>query len=108
MHLTVTVRPSYQRDLEETYPKLARHLSRLEPELVKQNPSIYELVGRLDQLLYRFEGTPIRDVFLRHRENLQNFYRKVEQNIADWKLAQADGFLYGIEDIFSEIESELD
>ncbi|MBU2621037.1 MAG: hypothetical protein KKD92_01785 [Proteobacteria bacterium] len=32
----------------------------------------------------------------------------IQENIADWNLAQADKLLYGIEDTFDEIESELD
>ena len=108
MQLTVTVRPYYQRDMEGTYPKLARHLGHLAADLVKEDPSLYELVGQLDQLLYRFEGTPLREVLLRHREGLLATYKSIQENIADWNLAQADRLLYGLEDAFDEIESELD
>jgi hypothetical protein len=108
MQLTVTVRPYYERDLEGTYPKLARHLERLDSSLENRNPSLYELAGQLDQLLFRLEGTQLREVLLRHREKLRNLYKVIQENIADWNLAQADKLLYGIEDTFTEIESELD
>jgi hypothetical protein len=108
MQLTVTVRPYYQKDLQGTYPKLARDLGYLDASLANRNPSLYELVGQLDQLLYRHDGTPLREVLLRHGEKLRNQYKNIQENIADWKLAQADKLLYGIEDIFDEIESELD
>jgi hypothetical protein len=108
MHLTVTVLPYYPRDLEETYPKLARHLKSLASDLVARNPSLYEIAGQLDKLLYTFDGTPLRDVFLRHRENLRTIYKSIEENIADWNLAEADRLLYKIEDAFDQIESELD
>jgi hypothetical protein len=65
-------------------------------------------VGKLDKLLYTFDGTPLRDVLLRHRENLRNLHKIIEKNIADWNLAQADQLLYKIEDAFDKIESELD
>lgn len=107
MQITVTVRPHYQIDLEETYPKLARHLSYLDKDLVKQNPSLYELVTKLDKLLYTFDGTKLREVLLQHREKLQNLHKNIEENIADRNLAEADLLLYHIEDIFDEIESEL-
>ena len=107
MQITVTVRPFYQIELEETYPKLARHLSYLDSGLVKRNPTLYELVTQLDKLLYAFDGTPLREVLLRHREKLLNLHKSIEENIADWHLAQADRLLYDIEDIFDEIESEL-
>jgi hypothetical protein len=107
MQLTVTVRPYYPKDLEGTYPKLERHLRRLDAELVKRDPSLYELVGQLDQLLFRSEGTQLREVLLRHREKLRNLHKSIQENTADWKLAQADRLLYSIEDIFDEIESEL-
>ena len=108
MHLTVTVVPYYPRDLEETYPNLARHLKTLAPDLVERNPSLYEIAGRLDKLLYTFDGTPLREVLLRHRDNLRNLHKSIEENIADWNLAQADRLLFKIEDAFDKIESELD
>jgi len=107
MHLTVTVLPYYQKDLEETYPKLARNLRSLDSDLVERNPSLYAIAGQLDKLLYAFDGTPVREVLLRHRENLQNLHKSIEENIADWNLAEADLLLYKIEDIFDKIEAGL-
>jgi hypothetical protein len=108
MHLTITVLPYYQKDLAETYPKLARHLISLASDLVERNPSLYAIAGQLDKLLYTFDGTPLREVLLRHRENLRNLHKSTEENIADWNLAEADRLLYKIEDAFDKIESELD
>ncbi|MGC1405046.1 MAG: hypothetical protein WA974_19220 [Thermodesulfobacteriota bacterium] len=107
MQLAVTVSPHYQNDLETTYPNLARRLKTLGPDLVERNPSLYAIAGQLDKLLYTFDGTPLRDVLLRHRENLKNLHKSIEENIADWNLAQADRFLYKLEDEFDKIESEL-
>jgi hypothetical protein len=86
---------------------LARRLKALDPDLVERNPSLYELAGQLDKLLYKFDGTPVRDVLLLHRENLRNLHKSIEENIADWNLAQADQLLYKLEDEFEKIESEL-
>jgi len=108
MQLTVTVRPYYQKNLQETYPKLARNLGYQDSTLPTRNPSLFELSGQLDQLLYRHDGTPIRDVLLRHSEKLRNLHKNIQDNIADWKLAQADKLLYSIEDTFDDIESELE
>ena len=108
MQLTVIVSPYYEKDLEGTYPKLARYLRHLDSSLASRNPSLYELAGQLDQLLYRFDGTPLREVLFRHGDNLRNLYKNIQENIADWNLAQADKLLYSIEDTFDEIESELD
>ncbi len=108
MHLSVTILPYYPKDLEETYPKLARRLKSLNPDLVEGNPSLYAIAGQLDKLLYTFDGTPLREVLLRHRENLRNIHKRTEENIADWNLAEADQLLYKIEDAFDKIESELD
>jgi hypothetical protein len=107
MQLTITVRPYYQKDLEGTYPNLARHLGFLDPETVQKDPSLYDLTGELDQLLYRFEGTPLRGVLLRHREKLQKLHKGIRESLADWNLAQADRLLYGLEDEFDEVEAEL-
>ncbi len=108
MQLTVTVRPYYQKDMQETYPKLARNLGYLDSSLPTRNPSLYELAGQLDQLLYRHDGTQLREALLRHAEKLRNYHKIIQENIADWKLAQADKLLYSIEDTFDDIESELD
>jgi hypothetical protein len=75
---------------------------------VEGNPSLYGIAGQLDKLLYTFDGTPFRDVLLRHKENLRNLHESIEENIADWNFAQADRLLYKIEDAFDKIESELD
>jgi hypothetical protein len=107
MQITVTVNPYYQEEFEQAFPKLARHLSYLDADLVKRNPSLYELVTRLDKLLYAFDGTKLREVLLPHREKLLSLQKSIEENIGSWNLAQADRFLYDIEDIFDEIEDEL-
>jgi hypothetical protein len=108
MHITVTVSPYYQKELRDAYPKLARHLGFLAPELVQRNPSLYALAGRLDQLLYTFDSTPLREVLLRQREKLLQLHKNIEKEIADWNLAQADKLLYKLEDIFDDIEAQLD
>jgi hypothetical protein len=108
MHLTVTVVPYYPQDLEATYPKMARYVNSSVSPLAEPNPSLYDLAGQVDKLLYSFDGTPLRDVLLRHRENLRDLYKSIEAHIADWNLAQADRLLYQLEDVFDKIESELD
>ena len=47
-------------------------------------------------------------VLLRPREGLLTTHKGIQENIADWNLAQADRLLYKIEDAFDKIESELD
>ncbi len=108
MQLTVTVKPYYQRDLEGTYPRFERHLRHLDPELAKRSPSLHELAGQLDQVLSRVEDTRLKQVFTRHRDKLRELNKKITEFIADWKLAEADRLLYGIEDVFDEMEAELD
>lgn len=107
MQLTVTVRPHYVPDMEGAYPNLARHLGYLDPDLVRRGPSLYEMAGQLDRILHRFEGTHLRAVLLRHRERIRKLHRQVVECLADWDLARADKFLYGLEDAFDDIESEL-
>jgi hypothetical protein len=97
--------PFYKKDLQGTYPKSASDLGYLDSSLVNRNPSLYELLGQLDQILYRHDGTPLREALLRHSEKLRNQYKIIQENIADWKLAQADKILYSIEDTFDDMES---
>ena len=77
MQLKVTVSPCYAGDLEKVYPKLARHMGYLDANLVRQNPSLFELAGQLDQLLYRFEGTQLRTVLLQHGEKLRKLHKGI-------------------------------
>jgi hypothetical protein len=107
MQIAVTRIPYYQEDFAQTFPKLARHLGYLDAALVRSNPSLYALAGKIDKLLYTFDGTEVREVLLKHREQLQSLYKESEAKIADWHLAEADKLLYKIEDIFSEVEAAL-
>ena len=108
MQLTVTIRPFYEGDMEGVYPKLARYLRQADLSLSSKNPSLYELAGQLDSLLYHFDGTSLREIFLRHGDKIRNTHKRIEKNIGDRQLAQADKLLYILEDIFDEIESDLD
>jgi hypothetical protein len=47
VRLTVTLRSYYEKNLEQTYPKLARNLKDLYADLVERNPALYEIVGQL-------------------------------------------------------------
>ena len=107
MQITVSVKPYYQQELQDAYPKLARHLGYLDRELVQQNPSLYQLAGRLDELLLKYDSTPLREVLLPQREKLQQLHRDIEKHIADWNLAHADKLLYKLEDVFDDLEARL-
>ena len=108
MQLKVIVTPYYETDLEGSYPKLGRYLRHQDAGLVGRDPSLYELAGLLDQLLYRFDGTKLREILLLHKDKLREAHKNIQENIADRNLARVDKLLYRIEDIFDEIESQLD
>jgi hypothetical protein len=108
MQLKVRIRPYYNKGLNKAYPKLAHRLSYLDEAWVERDPSLFEIIAKLDQLLYQLEGDPpFRELLLRHRSALHRLYEDIEERIADWHLAKADQLLYKIEDIFDEIEREL-
>ena len=108
MQIAVTVSPYYHQELGDAYPKLARHLGYLDREMVQQNPSLYQLAGRLDELLLKYDGTALREVLLRQRDSLRQLHKNIEKDIADWNLAQADKLLYKLEDVFDDLEAQLD
>ena len=108
MQITVSIRPFYKKSFEKTYPRLARHLSFQDPDLVEKSPSLYELAGQIDRLLYRHDGTPLRQVLLDHKHQLTRTFHAIEEHIADRNLAEADKLLYTLEDIFDDIEYHLD
>ena len=107
MQITVSVRPFYSKNFEGNFPKLARRLTSLCPDLISPEPSLYELAGQVDKLLYRTDGTPLREALLQRKDDLKAIYKAAQENIANRNLSEADKLLYRIEDIFEEIESEL-
>lgn len=109
MQLTIDVRPYYQDHFKAVYPKLAAHLNHVKALPENEDPSLYDLVGKLDKLLYALDGNPTcKEILLKRKDQLKKLYEEIEGWIADWKLAQADQALYKLEDIFGEIEWELD
>jgi hypothetical protein len=109
MQLTVRVRPYYKKGLNADYPKIAQGLSYIHEAWVKEGPSLFDIVGRLDKLLYELEGNPpFRKILLKHKDELRKVHKEVEEHIADWDLAKADQALHKIEDIFDEVEWKLD
>lgn len=108
MQLTVRIRPYYRKGLAGVYPEIARRLNYLDEGWVAEEPSLFQIVGRLDKLLYELEADPpFREIVLEYKTKLHKYYEDIETQIADWHLAQADKLLYEIEDIFDEIEAEL-
>jgi hypothetical protein len=108
MQLTVRIRPYYKKGFENAYPAIAKRLGYLDRPWVEEDPSLFEIVGRLDKLLYQLEGDPpFRKILLDHRKKLHELYDHIQEQIGDWHLAKADQGLYAIEDIFEEIEREL-
>ena len=109
MQLTVRVRPYYKKGLNADYPKIAQGLSYTHEAWVEEGPSLFDIVGRLDKLLYELEGNPpFRKILLKHKDELRKLHKEVEEHIADWDLAKADQALHKIEDIFDEVEWKLD
>jgi hypothetical protein len=108
MQLTVRVRPYYKKDMKSDYPKISRDLSYVHETWVEEGPSLFDIVGRLDKLLYELEGNPpFRKILLKHKDGLRKLHKEVGEHIADWDLAKADKALYQMEDIFDQIEWEL-
>ena len=109
MQLTVRVQSYYMKnEMKKAYPSLAHRLSYLDEAWVEGGPSLFEITGKLDELLYRVEGDPpFRELLLKHKAGLHRLYEEIEERIADWQLAKADRLLYQIEDIFDDIEDEL-
>jgi hypothetical protein len=107
MQITVTIRPFYSNDFEGTFPKLALRLRSLCSDLINPEPSLYELAGQVDKLLYRTDGTPLREVLLQRKDDIKTLYKAAQEEIANRNLSEADKLLYRIEDIFEEIEYEL-
>lgn len=108
MQIKISVTPCYDKNLEAAYPKLGGILRRGSRIPADRDPSLYELAGKVDELLYHFDGTELREVLLKHAKKLQEAFNQARDSIADRNPSRADTFLYAIEDIFDEIEADLD
>jgi len=109
MQLTVRILPYFEKDMKSDYPKISQGLGYVDESWVEEGPSFFDIVGRLDKLLYELEGNPpFRKVLLKHKDELRKLHKEVEEHIADWHLAKADKTLYQIEDVFDQIEWELE
>jgi len=108
MQMRIRILPYYSKSFSNTYPEIAKRLSYVDEAWVEQGPSLFEIVARLDKLLYELEGdAPFREILLSQKTPLHKLYEAVEESMADWHLAKADQALYKMEDIFDEIEREL-
>ena len=108
MQLTVDVQPFYTKGFKAAYPKLAGSLIHAKAIKECDDPALYDLVAKLDKLLYDLDGNPkVKDILLKQKDRLKKIYAEIEGHIADWKLSDADKALYKIEEIFEKIEYEL-
>lgn len=108
MQLTVQVRPYYKNGMKGIYPRIAEVLGSLDTSGADASFSLFDLVGRLDRLLYDLEGNPpVRKIFLEYHSLLQKLQGEARTHMADWKLAEVDQLLYRMEDIFDDIEWKL-
>jgi hypothetical protein len=108
MQLTVRVRSYYKEGMKGHYPKIAQGLSHIHEQWIEEGPSLFDIAGKLDKLLYEAEGNPpFKKILLKHKDELRKLHKEVEESIADWDLARADKLLYQIEDVFDQIEWEL-
>ena len=108
MQLTVDVQPFYTKGFKAAYPKLAGSLIHAKAIKEYDDPALYDLVAKLDKLLYDLDGNPkVKDILLRERDRLKKLYAEIEEHIADRKLSEADNALYKIEEIFEKIEYDL-
>jgi hypothetical protein len=94
--------------MKGVYPAMADELVRLGSPWDTEALSLYDIAGKLDRLLYESEGNrSFREVLLKHSDRLRSLHGDIETHIAEWKLARVDNMLYQLEDIFDDIEREL-
>jgi hypothetical protein len=108
MQLTVDVRPFYTKGFKSAYPKLAGALMHAKSINEYDDPALYDLVAKWDNLLYDLDGNPnVKQILLKHKGRLKALYTEIEGHIADRKLSEADNVLYKLEDVFEDIEYDL-
>ncbi len=106
MQITVGVEP--ERSLTTSYPNLARSFETIAPGLLGPSPSLLTICQRIDEVVAELQQTTLGRLLEGQASELRRAGRRVEELLADWKLAEADQVLYELEDRFEALESELE
>jgi hypothetical protein len=105
MQLATEVKPA--QSLASSYPSLARTFEAVSPGLLGASPSLLVICQRVDALADNLRETSLGRLLEAHAPELRRAGRRVEELLADWKLAEADQVLYQLEDRFDALEAEL-
>lgn len=108
MQIRIQIEPVYHPELRAHFPKLARALEELGVPSDRRQTTLYHLIRELERALYRQVRPALRGVIERHRPRLLSLQEAVEERLAAWQREGLDELLYQIEDVFADLERDLD
>jgi len=108
MQIRIRIEPVYHPELGAHFPKLAKALEELGISQDQGSTTLYHLIRELERALYREIRPALRRAIERHRPKLLFLQGAVEERLAMWQREGLDELLYRIEDVFSDLERDLD
>jgi len=108
MQIRIHLEPVYHPELRAHFPKLASVLEGLGIPVDPLRTTLYDLALVLERGLYGEIRPALKAALKRHLPVLRDLRGQVEKKLASWQREGLDDLLYRIEDVFEELEKDLD
>ncbi len=108
MQIRIQIEPVYHPELRAHFPRLAKTLDELGISTDPARTTLYHLIQELERALYRDMRPALRRAIEQHRPRLLSLHEAVEERLSIWQREGLDGLLYEIEDVFTDLERDLD
>lgn len=108
MQIRIEIEPVYHPDLRAHFPKLAKTLDGLGISTDPSRTTLYHLIREMERALYGEIRPALRRAIEHYRTRLLSLQEAVDERLATWKREGLDELLYQIEDVFADLEKDLD
>lgn len=106
--IRVRVEAVYKKGLAEDFPRLHALLAALDNRLLSQSPPLYELVPDLVRLSQEAGLAPeVAAAVSAQGTAIVGLWRRIEDALGGWRLAEAERLLNNLEDAFLDLEHAL-
>ncbi len=108
MQIRIRLEPAYRPKLDAHFPRLARVLEELGVKANPQRVTLYDLVGELERASEGQARSPVCKALQKHLHGLVKLRDLIREKLARWEPEGLDGLLYKLEDLFQDLEGDLD
>lgn len=109
MQIDVRILPFYEKSFEKKFPRITGLLkSASYGKALEEEVSLYLLLDSLVSLSRDpMSSSTVKERILPYADKMQRVKRMARECLTSRKLNELDGFLYQIEDLFEDLESNL-